>query len=71
MYETLLNLEERLIIFREKKEVDFSDSLVIELNPFLEEAFYDLISVEQLLKDVALKVKESSGVELEPEVRIW
>ncbi len=27
--------------------------------------------VKQLLKDVALKVKESSGVELEPEVRIW
>lgn len=52
LYETLLNLEERLIIFREKKEVDFSDSLVIELNPFLEEAFYDLISVEQLLKDI-------------------
>lgn len=52
IYETLLNLEERLIIFRQKRAIDNSDCYVIELNPFLEDALFDLIKVEKLLKDV-------------------
>ncbi len=73
LYETLLNLEERLIIFKSAgNSLDStrmagyhidgraSENLIFELNPLLEEAFYDLISVKTLLPQIEFKKGDDS-----------
>ncbi|MBQ0002168.1 MAG: hypothetical protein KBT21_01390 [Treponema sp.] len=64
LYETLCNLEERLIIFNSK--TDFGE-MRIELAPVFEEAFYDLISVKNILPEISYTEKESSSSVITPE----
>lgn len=55
LYETINNLEERLILF-----CSITDGhSIIEFNPLLEDAFYDLISVERLLPEIQFEKKSS------------
>lgn len=64
IYETLQNLEERLIIFKYQKD----DEYIIEFNPFLEDAFYDLIKVEKLLTQPEYKAIKNDGPSVSPEL---
>lgn len=54
LYETLVNLEERLILFRSK---NIQNDFIIEFNPLLEDAFYDLIKIEKLLPKIQIEKK--------------
>lgn len=63
LYEALNNLEERLIIFRYEKEGD----TIIEFNPLLENAFYDLINVKKLLPDITYKETKEEPSVITPE----
>lgn len=70
LYETVLNLEERLILFKSKPE-DLNhaheNDMLIELNPLLEDAIFDVISVERLLPDVQFEKSEERTALITPE----
>lgn len=57
LYETINNLEDRLILFISNIE----DHFIIEFNPLLEDAFYDLISVEKLLPEIHFEKKQAQN----------
>lgn len=64
LYETLRNLEERLIIFSSKTEYNEER---IELAPIFDEAFYDLINIKNLLPEIEYTEKESEISVITPE----
>lgn len=64
LYETLRNLEERLIIFSSKTEYNEE---CIELAPIFDEAFYDLINIKNLLPEIEYTEKESEISVITPE----
>lgn len=64
--EILLNLEERLILFRASKEN--KSEKYYELNPHLEQPFYDLFDVKTLLPEVKIKEKIKSENYITPEL---
>lgn len=64
LYETLRNLEERLIIFSSKTEYNEER---IELAPIFDEAFYDLIDIKNLLPEIEYIEKESEISVITPE----
>lgn len=64
LYETLRNLEERLIIFSSKTEYNEER---IELAPIFDEAFYDLINIKNLLHEIEYTEKESEISVITPE----
>lgn len=63
LYETVNNLEERLIIFRYEKDGE----IIIDFNPLLENAFYDLINVNRLLSEVSFKETKDDTPVITPE----
>ena len=69
LYEKLLNLEERLILFKTKNENSSQgDSFVIKFNPLLEDMFFDLININRLLPQIEFTKTEKPAARITPEL---
>ena len=69
LYEKLLNLEERLILFKTKNEnLSKGDSFVIKFNPLLEDMFFDLININRLLTQIEFTKTEKPAARITPEL---
>lgn len=69
LYEKLLNLEERLILFKTKNENSSQgDSFVIKFNPLLEDMFFDLININRLLPQIEFTKTENPTNRITPEL---
>ncbi|MGN0731206.1 MAG: helicase-associated domain-containing protein [Treponema sp.] len=69
LYEKLLNLEERLILFKTKNENSSQgDSFVIKFNPLLEDTFFDLININRLLPQIEFTKTEKPSARITPEL---
>lgn len=69
LYEKLLNLEERLILFKTKNENSSQgDSFVIKFNPLLEDTFFDLININRLLPQIEFTKTEKPAARITPEL---
>lgn len=69
LYEKLLNLEERLILFKTKNEnLSKGDSFVIKFNPLLEDMFFDLININRLLPQIEFTKTENPAARITPEL---
>ena len=69
LYEKLLNLEERLILFKTKNEnLSKGDSFVIKFNPLLEDMFFDLININRLLPQIEFTKTEKPAARITPEL---
>lgn len=69
LYEKLLNLEERLILFKTKNENSSQgDSFVIKFNPLLEDTLFDLININRLLPQIEFTKTEKSAARITPEL---
>lgn len=69
LYEKLLNLEERLILFKTKNENSSQgDSFVIKFNPLLEDMFFDLININRLLPQIEFTKTENPTNRIKPEL---
>ena len=67
LYEKLLNLEERLILFKTKNENSSQgDSFVIKFNPLLEDTLFDLIN--RLLPQIEFTKTEKPAARITPEL---
>lgn len=68
LYEKLLNLEERLILFKTKNENSSQgDSFVIKFNPLLEDTLFDLININRLLPQIEFTKTENPTNRIKPE----
>ena len=68
LYEKLLNLEERLILFKTKNENSSQgDSFVIKFNPLLEDTLFDLININRLLPQIKFTKTENPTTRIKPE----
>lgn len=68
LYEKLLNLEERLILFKTKNENSSKgDSFVIKFNPLLEDSLFDLININRLLPQIEFTKTENPTTRIKPE----
>lgn len=68
LYEKLLNLEERLILFKTKNEnLSKGDSFVIKFNPLLEDTLFDLININRLLPQIEFTKTENPTNRIKPE----
>ncbi|MBP5401930.1 MAG: hypothetical protein J6Y36_02100 [Treponema sp.] len=68
IYETLENLEERLVVYRICKDSGFRIvPTVYKLNPHLEDALYDLIDIKQLLSKIEYKKIAEETAVISPE----
>ena len=68
LYEILENLEERLIVYRKYKNDGFKNvPSVYKLNPHLESALCDLISIKRLLPQIKFSKAESDVSLINPE----
>lgn len=69
LYEKLLNLEERLILFKTKNENSSQgDSFVIKFNPLLEDTLFDLININRLLPQIEFTKTEKPAARITPEL---
>lgn len=69
LYEKLLNLEERLILFKTKNENSSQgDSFVIKFNPLLEDTLFDLININRLLPQIEFTKTENPTNRIKPEL---
>ena len=69
LYEKLLNLEERLILFKTKNENSSQgNSFVIKFNPLLEDTFFDLININRLLPQIEFTKTEKPAARITPEL---
>lgn len=69
LYEKLLNLEERLILFKTKNENSSQgDSFVIKFNPLLEDTLFDLIKINRLLPQIEFTKTEKPAARITPEL---
>lgn len=69
LYEKLLNLEERLILFKTKNEnLSKGDSFVIKFNPLLEDTLFDLININRLLPQIEFTKTEKPAARITPEL---
>lgn len=69
LYEKLLNLEERLILFKTKNEHSSQgNSFVIKFNPLLEDTFFDLININRLLPQIEFTKTEKPAARITPEL---
>ena len=69
LYEKLLNLEERLILFKTKNENSSQgDSFVIKFNPLLEDTLFDLININSLLPQIEFTKTENPTNRIKPEL---
>ena len=69
LYEKLLNLEERLILFKTKNENSSQgNSFVIKFNPLLEDMFFDLININRLLPQIEFTKTEKPAARITPEL---
>ncbi|MGN0740455.1 MAG: hypothetical protein ACI4LX_09830 [Treponema sp.] len=69
LYEKLLNLEERLILFKTKNENQVQgNSFVIKFNPLLEDALFDLININRLLPQIEFLKTEKPASQITPEL---
>lgn len=69
LYEKLLNLEERLILFKTKNENSSQgDSFVIKFNPLLEDTLFDLININRLLPQIEFTKTEKPAARIKPEL---
>lgn len=69
LYEKLLNLEERLILFKTKNENSSQgNSFVIKFNPLLEDTFFDLININRLLPQIEFTKTENPTNRITPEL---
>ena len=69
LYEKLLNLEERLILFKTKNENSSQgNSFVIKFNPLLEDTFFDLININRLLTQIEFTKTEKPAARITPEL---
>ena len=69
LYEKLLNLEERLILFKTKNENSSQgDSFVIKFNPLLEDTLFDLININRLLPQIEFTKTENPAARITPEL---
>lgn len=69
LYEKLLNLEERLILFKTKNENSSQgDSFVIKFNPLLEDTLFDLININRLLSQIEFTKTEKPAARITPEL---
>lgn len=69
LYEKLLNLEERLILFKTKNENSSQgDSFVIKFNPLLEDILFDLININRLLPQIEFTKTENPTNRIKPEL---
>ena len=69
LYEKLLKLEERLILFKTKNENSSQgDSFVIKFNPLLEDMFFDLININRLLPQIEFTKTEKPAARITPEL---
>lgn len=69
LYEKLLNLEERLILFKTKNEnLSKGDSFVIKFNPLLEDTLFDLININRLLPQIEFTKTENPTNRIKPEL---
>ena len=68
LYEKLLNLEERLILFKTKNENSSQgDSFGIKFNPLLEDTLFDLININRLLPQIEFTKTEKPAARITPE----
>lgn len=69
LYEKLLNLEERLILFKTKNENSSQgNSFVIKFNPLLEDTLFDLININRLLPQIEFTKTEKPAARITPEL---